>query len=163
MRNYLPTMNTVSHGELIHPAEPIKSIQIKLAENKLMNLESLQGKWTYLVYSPRQCGLECEASLFKLRQTKIASGRESNRIQSALLTNPSNMDSQVMIRNHRTAIGELIKLELESKPGADEQLIPGAIYLIDPNGNMMMQYNAAATSRGMLKDIKKLLKISNIG
>ncbi len=163
MRDHLPAMKTASHGELIHPAEPIKSIQIKLAENKLMNLESLQGKWTYLVYSPDQCGLECEASLFKVRQTKIASGRESNRIQSALLTNPNNMNSQVMIRNHRTAIGELINLELESKSGVDEQLMPGTIYLVDPNGNMMMQYNATATSRGMLKDIKKLLKISNIG
>jgi cytochrome oxidase Cu insertion factor (SCO1/SenC/PrrC family) len=54
-------------------------------------------------------------------------------------------------------------LELESQPGSNKQLIPGTIYLLDPNGNMMMRYDEKATSKGMLKDIKKLLKISNIG
>ena len=44
-----------------------------------------------------------------------------------------------------------------------EQLESGYVYLVDPNGNLMMKYNHMATSRGLLKDIKKLLKISNIG
>jgi len=35
--------------------------------------------------------------------------------------------------------------------------------LVDPNGNIMMRYDDQATSKGMLKDVKKLLKLSNIG
>ena len=163
LRNDLPTISTVSHGELIHPAEPIQEIQIATANDQMLSLEDLKGKWTYLAYSPHGCDLTCEAILFKLRQTKLATGREINRIQSALLIDSKELASDIAARNQRTSVGQLIKLELESAPGVNRSLVPGTIYLLDPLGNMMMQYDDTATSKGMLKDIKKLLKISNIG
>ena len=163
MRDYVPTVKSVSHGELIHPAQPIAVLEVQLPSKQSKTLEDIQGKWTYFIYSPNVCDLECEASLFKLRQTKIATGRESNRIQSVLLTDASKVNSGILDRNQRTHVGRLLKLELENQPGVQKQLQPGRIYLVDPNGNLMMQYDATSTSRGMLKDIKKLLKISNIG
>ena len=161
MRDHMPTTKTVSHGELIHPAQPIKILTIQSDPNETIDLQGLTGKWTYLVYSPNGCDLQCEASLFKLRQTKKATGRELNRIQSVLLTDANNVSSEILDRNQRTRVGRLLKLEIES--GAQKQLEQGVIYLIDPIGNLMMKYNSSTTSRGMLKDIKKLLKISNIG
>ncbi|MFK7794109.1 MAG: SCO family protein [Gammaproteobacteria bacterium] len=163
MRDYLPTTKSVSRGELIHPAEPIKMLEVQLSSNDTIGLQGFTGKWTYLVYSPNGCDLQCEASLFKLRQTKKATGRETNRIQSALLTDVSKVAPEILDRNQRTRVGRLLKLELESEPGKQKQFEDGVIYLIDPNGNLMMKYDSATTSRGMLKDIKKLLKISNIG
>ncbi len=163
LRNYLPTMNAVSHGQLIHPAEPIITLEIITQANSALSLEDLKGKWTYLVYAPRGCNLECEASLFKLRQSKKATGREVNRIQSVLLIGSKPLNADIASRNLNTAVGQLKRLELESQPGSNKQLIPETIYLLDPHGNMMMQYDNNATSKGLLKDIKKLLKISNIG
>jgi len=163
LRNDLPTMSTVSHGELIHPAEPIQVIQIVTVHDQLLSLEDLKGKWTYLAYSPHGCDLTCEAILFKLRQTKLATGRESNRVQSALPIDSKKLADDIAKRNQTTSVGHLIKLELEGVPGKNRTLVPGTIYLLDPLGNMMMQYDETATSKGMLKDIKKLLKISKIG
>ena len=163
MRDYLPTMNTISSGELIHPAQPIKTLSIQLASNETIDLEGLAGKWTYIVYSPNGCDLQCEASLFKLRQTKKATGREINRIQSALLTDINKVSADIIQRNQSTRVGGLLNLEIVDEPGKQKQLEDGAIYLIDPIGNLMMKYDTTITSRGMLKDIKKLLKISNIG
>ena len=40
---------------------------------------------------------------------------------------------------------------------------PQALYLVDPLGNWLMIYPAVAESRGILGDIKKLLRISQIG
>ena len=37
------------------------------------------------------------------------------------------------------------------------------IYLIDPNGNWLMYYTPEDEPGGMLKDLKKLLKLSGIG
>jgi len=161
MRDHMPTTKSISHGELIHPAQPIQTLSIKLKSNEIIDLQGLTGKWTYILYSPNGCDLQCEASLFKLRQTKKATGRELNRIQSALLIDINKVSTQILERNQRTRVGQLLKLEIES--GEQKQLVNGVIYLIDPNGNLMMQYDAETTSRGMLKDIKKLLKISNIG
>ncbi len=163
LRDHLPTMNSVSHGELIHPAEPIQEIEIFLEDNTLITLKDLKGKWTYLVYAPKGCNLECEANLFKLRQSKAATGREINRIQSVLLLNNLPLNLEIESRNKKILVGQLKKLELEAQPGIDKKLNNEVIYLLDPHGNMMMKYDQTATSKGILKDIKKLLKISNIG
>ncbi len=163
MRDGMHAVKSVSHGELIYPAQPVTRIQIESGENSRIDLETLKGKWTYLVYSPQACDLECEASLFKLRQTKKATGREANRVQSALLIKAGQLETEIQNRNPRTLMGELIKMELENGDRASLKLEPGKIYLMDPHGNLMMKYDQSSTSRGMLKDIKKLLKISNIG
>ena len=139
MRDYLPTMNTISSGELIHPAQPIKTLSIQLASNETIDLEGLAGKWTYIVYSPNGCDLQCEASLFKLRQTKKATGREINRIQSALLTDINKVSADIIQRNQSTRVGGLLNLEIVYEPGKQKQLEDGAIYLIDPIGNLMMK------------------------
>jgi hypothetical protein len=37
------------------------------------------------------------------------------------------------------------------------------VYLIDPLGNLMMSYAADARPKGMLEDLKKLLRLSHVG
>jgi hypothetical protein len=37
------------------------------------------------------------------------------------------------------------------------------VYLIDPLGNVMMFYGPAAKPKGMLEDLKRLLRLSSIG
>jgi hypothetical protein len=37
------------------------------------------------------------------------------------------------------------------------------VYLIDPLGNLMMWYAADARPKGMLEDLKKLLRLSHVG
>ena len=161
LRGYLPTMKPVSHGELIHPAQPIEAIEVNFIAGGSSDLEFLKGKWTYFFYAPGQCGLECEAALFKLRQTKIATGRETNRVQSAIIIDHISASSEALSRYKSIKAATLPKIKFENT--SELNLEPGVIYLIDPNGNMMMKYDDQATSKGLLKDIKKLLKISNIG
>jgi len=40
--------------------------------------------------------------------------------------------------------------------------LPG-IYIVDPHGNLMMSYPASGSARGLLKDLERLLRLSNIG
>jgi hypothetical protein len=46
-------------------------------------------------------------------------------------------------------------------PGAP--VIAPRVYLIDPLGNLMMSYAADVKSKGMLEDMKRLLRLSSIG
>jgi hypothetical protein len=39
---------------------------------------------------------------------------------------------------------------------------PG-IYIVDPHANLMMSYPASGSARGLLKDLERLLRLSNIG
>ena len=47
--------------------------------------------------------------------------------------------------------------EAQSAPGA------GYIYIVDPLGNLMMRHAPAGAPKGLLEDLKKLLKLSRIG
>ena len=40
---------------------------------------------------------------------------------------------------------------------------PGRVYIVDPIGNIMMSYEAEADASGMRKDLKRLLRISQLG
>ena len=37
------------------------------------------------------------------------------------------------------------------------------VYVVDPLGNLMMSYDARQDPRGLLEDLKKLLRLSHIG
>jgi hypothetical protein len=38
-----------------------------------------------------------------------------------------------------------------------------ALFIVDPLGNLMMRHDASHTSKDLLSDLKKLLKLSHIG
>jgi len=165
-RQHLPAIGSVASGQLIHPAQPIEILQIQMNDGTVFDNQQLTSKWTYLVFQSHSCDLNCEASLFKLRQARIATGRDSNRVQIILVhPHEQSFDIEQQIHNRHLVlkIGGLKTLQVEKQVLQPEQLGAGYIYLIDPNGNLMMKYDHKASSRGLLKDIKKLLKISNIG
>ena len=159
-------IKTVAHGELIHPAQPIDTLAVHLNDNEFYALNNFKGKWTYVLYLEDRCNLDCEAALFKIRQTSLATGREAVRVQSLMVmgsTHGEIVDEAILKRNPKIVFGELEELKITDEVAIKENLQPNVIYLVDPNGNLMMKYDATATSKGMLKDIKKLLKLSNIG
>ena len=53
----------------------------------------------------------------------------------------------------------LRQMFLDVLPQADAE----SLYLVDPLGNWMMVYPGAAEYKGILKDIKRLLRVSQIG
>ena len=166
MRGDSADVSTAAHGALIHPAQPIQTLVLQTDNNGLFSLDDIKGKWTYLLYIEDSCNLECEAALFKIRQTRISTGRERNRVQLLLATRTepgASLNPDIVARNPGVVVGLLEELSLANEVSEKEKLQSPRIYIIDPNGNLMMKYDDTATSKGMLKDIKKLLKLSNIG
>ena len=165
MRGDSSQIKTVAHGELIHPAQPITKIDVRINENEPYTLYNLQGKWTYVLYIKDSCNLDCEAALFKVRQTRLATGRDVSRVQSLMVMASTQgvVDEAILKRNPKIVFGQLEELKITEDVIIKENLQPNFIYLVDPNGNLMMKYDVTATSKGMLKDIKKLLKLSSIG
>lgn len=166
MRGQWSITNPISHGQLIYPAQPISSFEFSTATQSAGTREYLQTKWTYFLYIPATCNLECEAALFKVRQTIRSMGKDINRIQYMMLSEPSKppiIDQRIMQRHPQLVVGQLTKWQTEVDVEKRELLEAGVLYIIDPLGNLMMRYDMNATSKGMLKDLKKLLRTSNIG
>jgi hypothetical protein len=146
----------VNHGELIQPPRP-------LPDAGLPPPLSLQRKWTMLYVQRGTCGARCLKRLYDMRQVRTALDREMQRVQRVLIADADCCDLKQLHETHpdllvvtRTAALEPL---LNSLPEADAQ----RIYLVDPLGNVMMFYAADAPAKGLLEDMKRLLRLSQIG
>jgi cytochrome oxidase Cu insertion factor (SCO1/SenC/PrrC family) len=165
-RDRMPAIGTRSHGELIDPARPWDRFEARAADGHRLSLDDLRGKWTLAYMGNGPCELACETGLFKMRQVRLALGADMKRIQRLYLGNtPLDRASlqPILERNPRLTFATLADEPQHSWSDVLGEDAVGHIYVIDPLGNVMMRYDARATSKGMLNDLKRLLKVSQIG
>ena len=101
-----------------------------------------------------------------MRQIWISLGREANRLQRLLLIADAEQKQELtefLTAYPQTNVivdadGQLLR-QIEAVRHAAEP----AIMLVDPLGNLMMSFPQSMDPRDILKDLKKLLKISQIG
>jgi hypothetical protein len=167
----------VNAGELIAPPRPLPSLALPLAGTTATtrasasasetNPQFLKGKWTFLYLQHGRCDDECHRHLYDTRQVRLALDREMTRVQRVFIGDGDCCDFEELKAAHPDLI------VIRASP-ADEPLlallptVSGAVnahrvYLIDPLGNAMMFYAPAVRSKGMLDDMKRLLRLSSIG
>ena len=146
----------VNHGELIQPPRP-------LPDAGLPAPHSLQHKWTMLYVQHGPCDALCLKRLYDMRQVRTALDRDMERVQRVLIADADCCDEQKMHELHP----DLITAPTGASVEALLNLLPDSsthrIYLVDPLGNVMMSYAADAPPKGMLEDMKRLLRLSQIG
>lgn len=99
--------------------------------------------------------------MYLSRQVVTALGKNTDRVQRVLLS-PVALESELaahVAAEHRDAM--VIQAGTELLNGITET--EPVLFLMDPNGNIMMFFNMEKAGKPMLKDLKHLLKISNIG
>jgi hypothetical protein len=167
-RAYLPVPDSISHGQLIRPARPIELFRASTEHGDEMTKDYFEHYWSLVLVSNGGCNLECEAALFKMRQARFLTGKDIQRVQMIVLAR-----QQTQVSPHlREVLRRFPKVELvferalkfeDSNSAPPLQLNSGEVYIVDPLGNVMMHYPADSTTKGMLKDLKKLLRISKVG
>jgi cytochrome oxidase Cu insertion factor (SCO1/SenC/PrrC family) len=126
-------------------------------------------KWTLLVFAGDECAELCRSNLFYMRQLRTLLGRDTLRLQNVLISaQPLSDEMQIYLRefpnlkvvqNYRdTALYRQFEVPDMGEVGATPKL-----YLVDPAQNLMMHYPAENDQNRVLEDIKKLLKLSQIG
>lgn len=122
------------------------------------------GRWTLLMPVSDNCPLSCQADLFKIRQVREALGKYVERIgYRVLLVNPDvrPLPADLIQQHQHMAVMEDAPLWQELK--ATKIIRPGEVLLIDPLGNLVMHYESEFVAKDLYKDLKRLLKLSNIG
>jgi hypothetical protein len=86
-----------------------------------------------------------------------------NRVQRLFIADADCCDLQKLRELHPDLIivraGPPVQPLLAMLPAANED----RIYLVDPLGNLMMFYEPDSKPRGLLEDMKRLLRLSQIG
>jgi hypothetical protein len=111
--------------------------------------------------------------LYDTRQVRLALDRDMNRVQRVLIAGDGCCDAQFLHEQHpdliairaTPAAAPLLALLPDRDQGgaAASPAQAPRVYLIDPLGNLMMVYPAGARPKGMLEDLKRLLRLSSIG
>ena len=140
---------TTNNGTFVNP--PVVVSTLGLTDSDGVPVSDDPTWWIWVV-QPGACDGTCEDALHQLRQLHVLLHRDADRVRRALVT------------RERIEPGELAALypELVFLSGNVSALVPG-IYLVDPHGNLVLQYPLEAAGKPVLEDLKRLLKVSQIG
>lgn len=152
-------------GELIHPARPLTVAGLRHADQQPVGAELFADKWSLVYIGNGACDEACRTALLYSRQTRLALGKDMDRVQRLLLSTGGAADTKYFER-------EQPGLQVIDATSAEAASLlaqfPGdrahSLYIVDPLGNLMMRHNATQViNKDLLTDLKKLLKLSHIG
>ncbi len=166
----------VQNGHLVNPVPTLEAMSLYDSAGQALEDDGLHGpRWTMLYIGSSRCEEVCQNRLYVMRQVWKSLHRRSKRVQGMYVV--TDREQQTALESFIEAEHSGLHLAYASPDGtqsrsADWQQIfnaPGRapqgdnIYIIDPLGNWMLYYTPEDDAKGMLKDIKKLLRLSNIG
>ena len=153
-----------SKGELITPARPLATTALRQPDGTAAGSDALQGKWSIVYVGDGACDDDCRASLVYARQSRLALNNEMSRVQIVMLA--SAHCCQRDLEQYVPGIRLFDASGIDAAPllaQFPDQRRARSLFIVDPLGNLMMRHDAAETSKDLLTDLKKLLKLSHIG
>lgn len=126
---------TLNHGVLLKTAVNVSVLFPPI--NK-------ENSWRILHITPDRCDKTCLEVNFKLAQVKKALGKDANRVNLEIV---SATEPHVM----------------EFKSALQLSQVTSKIFLIDPLNNAFMMYPDNTNPMNILKDLKRILEVSQLG
>ena len=154
-----------NYGELITPARPLPDAPLLDADGAEAANEVLRGRWSFIFVGGIDCDDACAEKLYQIRQIRTLLNEKRQRVQRVYLAPDV---AALAAARQRLAEQHPDLRYFADTPRADYRRFFGsedarALYLVDPLGNWLMRYPGDADSKGILKDIKKLLRVAQIG
>ena len=169
---------TNNRGLLVTPPIESAALDIKDKDGNPFDSTNYPKTWFLVYVPPTDCQAACKNSLYLMRQTNKAMGPERNRVKRILLNWQNNghdfdgfvtenFPKMLSFYGDKNVINQSLQNALDQEPSAVEA---GRIYIMDPLGFIMLSYPAIADEKesilkgkDLVKDLKRLLKVSKIG
>lgn len=162
-------------GELLAPPADFLKLGLRNDAGVALTPAFLDRKWWLVYVLPADCQQACRNSLYQMRQVRLASGREADRIK-LLLVQPQVADAatEALLAKEFADMarvrGDAAALDAGLAGAGAGASQAGRSYIMDPLGILMLSYPPEADEKtsviksdNMLDDLKKLLKASQIG
>ncbi|WDD95412.1 cytochrome C oxidase subunit I [Burkholderia sp. FERM BP-3421] len=161
-----PQGGSTNYGTLIEPQRPIPAaFEVTDEHGARVPLASLRGVWLLVMVNGGACDEACAKKLYFMRQVRATQAGERHRI------------TMVWLRSDAAAVPDVIgraypdTRELSADPAELAKWLPvdagtqlsDHIYMVDPNGNLMMRFPKNPDPSKIKRDVTKLLKWSSIG
>lgn len=139
---------TTNHGTFVDPPLTVADLGIVVDDGRT---PFDAANWWLWVVPQGPCEEDCQHALHQLRQLHVLLNRDAARVRRGLLTSAGGV-SQIAMQYPR----------LQMLSGNLDELERG-IYIVDPLGNLVFHYSMSDAGEPVLNDLKRLLKVSQIG
>lgn len=155
-----------NYGELLSPQvalPPVSRLAVTDLQDSPLDLNQLRGNWLMLTTDSGNCDGACQKKLYWMRQLKTAQGREKTRVDRLWIANDSAPLSTTVMREFEGTVflrapAAQLAAWLPVPAGGVAQ---DHIYLMDPQGNVMLRWPKEADADRIKRDLSKLLRASN--
>jgi hypothetical protein len=140
-------------GELLQPPRPLGAFALRRADGTAYAWAPQENRWRLLVVPAAGCTTACTRMLDTLRRTWLIQGSRADRLD-VLWMGP--------VPPGVPAFRRLVPLAPDATLAATlpERATPDAlpVYVLDPEGFLVLHYRAGFDPTGLRKDLKKLVK-----
>jgi len=160
---------TVNHGTLIEPVRQLPAVALTMIDGGPTSTDFLRHRWTLIYVGSGACDERCRDALYQIRQVRLALNQDMDRVQRLFIATEPCCDRDFLAREHQGLVvahgdsGAAAQLLALFPAEAGPVATAGRIYVVDPLGNLMMLHPRDSNPKHLLEDLKRLLKLSQIG
>jgi hypothetical protein len=161
----------VNHGELIQPVRALPAVSLPAVSSTDPGGRPLapsvfgKRKWALVYIGGGGCDRSCQYALYVMRQTWAALNTDTARVERVFLATGDCCDQASL------ASGQPGLIVLDASVSSGARLLAefprsdrsAMIFIVDPLGNLMMRYDSRRDPKGLLQDLRRLLRLSHIG
>ncbi len=158
-----------NNGELILPPLTTEKSQFTGFDDfSRQNMQELAGHWILLnVIADKDCTTVCQQAIYKSKQLRLMMNKDLTRIRRLAVIIPEVESEKAQswwkddLRLLRATASAEVLAKLKTITAGEIQ--EGKLYIMDPLGNIMMHYPPEFDPYEVKQDLRKLLRISQIG
>lgn len=150
---------TKAHGELLHPPGDLRRVALQLDDGSAYPWQPSRRIWRIALAPAAGCTSSCVQLARQLMTVWQLMGQDSDRVHVLWIGEPPReVPRGGALRILRSSAGLLAGLPRpQPADGEDPRGVP--VYLIDPNGFVVMRYPPGSDPAGLRADLAKLLKL----
>lgn len=132
--------------------EPYTTLELLGQESPLK-----EHGWQLAYVLPNECTEQCRQQLYLLQQSHVALGKYQERVVPVLWQTELSGTVDVSMKT------------MQMNQSVTAKVKPGQMLIVDPLGQLVMSYSLkpnedlVSFNKGMLADLRKLLKLSRVG
>ncbi|MGI3096150.1 cytochrome oxidase biogenesis cluster protein [Vibrio diabolicus] len=132
--------------------EPYTTLELLGQESPLE-----EHRWQLAYVLPNECTEQCRQQLYLLQQSHVALGKYQERVVL------------VLWQTELSGTVDISMTTMQMNQSVTAKVKPGQMLIVDPLGQLVMSYSPkpnedlVSFNKGMLADLRKLLKLSRVG
>ncbi len=157
--------NTKNNGELLDPPGDLRALTPRLADGAEYRWEPVARRWRIALAPPAACGDACARVADQVDLVWQLLGRKADHVDVLWLC-PAEGDCAVPGRLAREPSLRRVRFDAALRAGLPRNTIDPAslerglpVYVIDPNGFVILRYAPGFDPAGLRQDLGKLLRL----